>query len=326
MDGMEPMNFQPDLGGISNNTDAVKEVVDTSSEIVEGVSSIIQDDGCFNYTCPRCGAFVSVNNAALGSYCVYCGGKGLNPVEGVNYSNYLILPFSKLPKDAISVFKNKIRFNPFVPFNLRSKKTIKNIKKIYLACSLCDFEVSGNVAITGADKVHNVQGAPMQVFESMYSTEFHYDNILTSSFPRVGDEIISVINNYNFSLVQPFQANYVTGTYILGGNVSVDRINSEYSDKILKHATSIVRGNNPHALRKVSENSLTVKPSQVRMVLVPIYFLNVKDKGKDMLFVMNGQTGESFIELPISVLSGVVFSVVIFSIVFLVTFLLAHLF
>lgn len=289
----------------------------------ESEDTAFEDDGDIGFSCSRCGAVIRVDSSILVNGCIYCGNK-LNLEEAVHYSNSMVLPFSKLPKDVIREFKKKIRFNPFVPFSLRSRRASRNIKKVYLACILSDYDVSGNIIFLGADKIQNVKNAPMQKFESKYSTEFHFHNILISKFPKLSDDIISLINDYDFSSIQPFDNNLVAGSYILDGLVVEENVRKDLEEKVLKHATSIVRGNVNHNMRKVGQNDLLVDASSVRTVLVPIYLLNIKNKGNDTLFVVNGQTGESYVDLPISIISVMVYGFIVFGIIFFITFLLTR--
>ena len=70
---------------------------------------------------------------------------------------------------------------------------------------------------------------------------------------------------------------------------------------------------------------MSISPSESRKVLIPIYYLNLNYKGKEHFFLMNGQTNTSIIDLPISGVSVLIFSLVVFAIIFAIGFAIAYL-
>jgi hypothetical protein len=97
------------------------------------------------------------------------------------------------------------------------------------------------------------------------------------------------------------------------------------SEKTIKYSVNVVRGNVGHELKKVNKNEITPNIKSFKNVAIPIYYLSINYKGKDYRFIMNGQSGESYIDLPISGLSIAIFSFVVVLIVFLLCFLVASL-
>ena len=55
-----------------------------------------------------------------------------------------------------------------------------------------------------------------------------------------------------------------------------------------------------------------------KKILVPMYILNIKYKNNDYFYLMNGQSGESFLNIEISKTKIVVVSLLIFTLIFLV--------
>lgn len=291
---------------------------ETSKEEVVDMTNAIN-----SYTCPRCKAVFSTNNSALSGYCIYCDTRAPQNIGGKVYPDSFVLPFVKTVAHAKSEFKHRTRWNPFIPFSFRGNKLFRRMRKLYLVCTLCDFEVTGNITFLCSDRVTNVKGAPSQGFESMYSTSFQYDNILTSNFAKLDDSLISAINNYNYNVLQPFTG--VTDAVLLTGDMERDDIVAHIQDKISKHAIGTVRSNVNHTLKKVGENKLAIRPASVRTVLVPVYYLNLPFNGKNHFFLMNGQTGETVFEVPMSGLSIAVFSIVTWLVIFALTALVMYL-
>ena len=56
--------------------------------------------------------------------------------------------------------------------------------------------------------------------------------------------------------------------------------------------------------------------------MLPVWFLNYTYRGKDYAFVMNGQTGEKFGELPVSRLKRFLFGLGVFALSFVIAVLI----
>ena len=202
---MNDLNFQPSIGSID---DSEEKVEDVEIEITPEEETSVVLDGIKTYSCPRCKAVFSTDNM-LGANCVYCGARGVIPVDSRSFNDYVIVPFTSTVVHAKNLYHSKIRMNPLIPFSFRGNKVLRNMRKIYLVCNYYNFDVGGNISFLCAEKVHGVKGAPSQTFETMFSTNMKYENMITSQFPRIGDEILSNINNYNFKSLQPFRKLYL---------------------------------------------------------------------------------------------------------------------
>ena len=294
---------------------------DSESNSVEEVDNT---PGLGTYTCPKCHAVFSTMNRMAAVRCVYCNSGGIQKVANQSLQNVFVIPFVDTIKDATSLYKSKIRFNPLIPFSFRSGKALKRMRKVYVMCSMLDVLNKGKIVFLGADKIQNVKGAPTPSYECLYSTEFEYDNLLSSNCSLLGDEIISSINDYHFTTMKEFNASMLTDSILLNGDLDKNAIKDSILQKVMKFSVNVVRGNVAHTLKKVGTNNISQEVTTEKIVCVPIYLLNLDYKGKKYKFIMNGQTGEAIVDLPMSALSILLFSLITFIIVFLLCFLAAH--
>ena len=277
------------------------------------------------FICPKCHMSFCTLNKMGATRCFYCGSTGLQKVADTPFVDLKLVPFMDTLKDAGETYKKQIRFNPLIPFSFRNKKNLKRMRKIFIQCSLFDIVTEGNVSFLGADKISNVKGAPMHTFDCMYSTQFEYKNLLCSNSSLIRDNIISSINNYNYSMMRDFDENMLGDSCLIAGDLNPDAITNTMSEKTIKYSVNVVRGNVGHELKKVNKNEITPNIKSFKNVAIPIYYLSINYKGKDYRFIMNGQSGESYIDLPISGLSIGIFSFVVVLVVFLLCFLVASL-
>lgn len=275
------------------------------------------------YTCPKCHVTYCTLHKLSSSRCFYCNSSGVKKVSEYPFTDLKFVPFMDSLKEAGETFKKKIRFNPLVPFSFRSKKVLKRIRKVFVQCSLFDIVTEGKVSFLGADKITNVKGAPMQTFECSYSTKFEYNKLLCSNSSFLKDNILSSINNYGYTTVRDFDEAMLGDSSLMVGDLNPDVIATNAMDKTVKYSVNVVRGNIGHELKRVNQNDITPSIKTFTNIAIPIYYLNLTYKGKDYHFIMNGQTGETFIDLPISGASIAIFSVLVVLVVFLICFLIA---
>lgn len=271
-----------------------------------------------HYVCQDCYTSFSAMNAVN---CAYCGGSRLEEGVGNPSQKISLVPFAYNINDAYNVFKKKFR-NPLVPFTFRSKRIKRLIKKLYVPCTLYNFEVEGKVNFFGMDKVSNVQGAPAQTFESQFDTHFDFKNLLMSHFSKLSDEVLSNVNDYQFYATDG-TASIIEDASLIDGDIDTKKTFAVVQQKLMNHCLNTVRGNVEHERKKLNKNEMKVNVIGKSEIYVPVYLLNIKHEGKDNLFILNGQTGEILGDPPISMVSIVIFSILVFLIIFGVACLIA---
>ena len=266
------------------------------------------------YTCSDCHTSFCI--ASPVSFCIYCSGRNLSSESMNNFGSYQVIPFTIDLKQACSFYKNKVRFNPLIPLKLRSRSFYSKIRKMYVPCLLSDFQVDGNIIFLGADKIEKIKGMPMQKFECCYSTQFQYHNILSCTYSKIGNELLNAIQDYDFSSLSSVDSSMLKDCFFIKGDLDQNNIVNQIEEKIVKNSVGIVRGNITHGLKKLNSNQAKVSISSSSCVFVPVYYLNIIHKGKNKYYMMNGQTGKTISDFPISISCFILFSFIVFSIVF----------
>ncbi len=320
-EGFSVQAFQPDLGNINEDKEEVVEVVDALEKEEEIEEEKSTDNIGLTFACGNCHTVFTVQ--ANITNCVYCGGINIAPTD-CNIASYEILPFRLSYLDALDVYKKKLLKSPLAPFSLRGASVKKCIKKVYVPCSLYDLETSGTIDFIGTERIQAVSGAPSQSFESNYSVNFKYNEILTSNYGRIPDILLSNINNYNYSTLSLLKDDIWKDAYLINSSFDDTSTFEKVRDKAIKYSAGIVKDNIDHTVKKISNNQLNVDTKNYRKILVPIYYIHQKYNGKDVVFIINGQTGEIVGEAPIGIEGVVILSIVVFLIIFLLSFLIAY--
>ena len=111
--------------------------------------------------------------------------------------------------------------------------------------------------------------------------------------------------------------------YFLSDFISANIDNNDIRTLIYNHLKS---DNINYDLKKLEKNDMVFTNRASFKVFVPVYLLNVGYKGKNYLFLMNGVSGKYNISLTMSIVSTVIFSIIVFSLIVLLSYLFCYFF
>ena len=94
----------------------------------------------------------------------------------------------------------------------------------------------------------------------------------------------------------------------------------------MNYSLITIRDNINYDLKKLEKNDMVFTNRASFKVFVPVYLLNVEYKGKKYLFLMNGVSGKYNISLTMSIVSTVIFSIIVFSVIVLLSYLFCYFF
>ena len=271
------------------------------------------------YICSNCKCTFGSNLAI--NKCIMCGSTNLSGGE-INLSSAKFIPFYKNISNAIADYKQKTK-SLFLPKVFRRKTVINNIKKVYLPAYLVDVNVSGQVQFLGADKINKNE---TKKYELIYDTNFDFNNILVCGYSKIKDNIFNSICTYQYDSLSSFNDDLLNDTYSISYDLVPLEVSNKINNRVMRHCLGEVRENIPHALKKNQKNDMDVQIKRNNKVYVPIYIMNINYNGRDYMYIMNGQSGDSYIELEYSKVAIIVYSLIIFTIIFTCAFLFAYFF
>ena len=282
-----------------------------NTTVVEPVNSGAKGD--FNmFKCNSCNSTFGVSNGGVVDQCIICGEHEL---VNTNYSGGRIdgfIPFSISKNKAMDAYKSKVLLNPVIPFCFKTSNTIKSIKKVYIPGYLYNTITSGDVNFLGADQTSNGKTK----FDVVFNDTVEHNNLFYKSSSKINEKVFNAVGNYNFNNVTMFDPNNVGQCYCLDCDLNQNDINAKVEDNCKKHVIAMTKKKVNHQMKKVVGNSLVTQINNVQNVLVPVYLLNVRYGGKDYMYVMNGETGESSLDVTNGILEMIIFGLIVGLIVF----------
>ncbi|MBP3710084.1 MAG: hypothetical protein J6I73_06770 [Treponema sp.] len=262
-------------------------------------------DEVMQYTCPSCGAEVVVGDTATTSFCYYCHSPVIieSRLRG-DFKPDKIIPFKIDKKDAVEKFSEWIKGKRYVPRDFTTKAQEANIAGMYLP--YWDVDVTANVDYhaVGIKRTTWQQGDNEYTRTDEYQIDrtgkLSYNNMRELAFSKINQDLINGINPYDAADERKFSSGYLSGfqseRYTVGRELIVPVAQNRAKSYTL---SDIQNSANCNTFANVRDNT-TYAVDDVRYTLLPTWVLNYKYKGKDYQFAVNGQTGKSYGDLPVS--------------------------
>lgn len=280
------------------------------------------------YSCPNCGAGVICDSLTSSTRCHFCH----TPVVlsgrlSGEFKPDVLIPFSVTKEQARSKFDEFTKGKFFLPRDFTSEAQISNLSQLYVPYWLKSGIVDANMDALG------------KVIRSWSSGDTHYTNtkeyrvertselafirVPCDGSKRIDDALMESIEPFNYTGIKPFSMSYLSGTPAEKYDVNKEEAAKRIDERVRQAADAELRRTAEVYTRLENVRiSTNYRSAQYVYALLPVWFLNYQYKGKDFSFVINGQTGLTFGQLPVS--SGKLFLVsaaIFIAILLIVTFL-----
>lgn len=301
----DPKTFETEIKKAEENT-LVNEL---NNDSYEGKS----------YNCSQCGATLLTFDETAITFCSYCGSQAMLEDKMIKHNNpQYIIPFKKTKEECIKNYKKKLRFSLFAPSYMKSDIVVSKFRGIYIP--YCVYKVSCHEKVYNNGKIYTGREGDYKCYD-----EYEIAAQIDSDVDGIAFDIVSALYDqfshsipHDFSGVEPFNVNYLSGFYA----DSVDVESSVYDD----NAEKIVEETTSNYLYKYKEYGrygcsfpkIPYKVSEKKTGMFPLYFLAVRNKKNTHInyAIVNGQTGKVAADIPVDfkkyILFTLIFSIPIF--------------
>ena len=258
------------------------------------------------YSCPSCGAELICDATTAATSCPYCGNPTVVPAQfhGMLKPDY-ILPF-KLDKEAAKkALRDFYKGKHLLPRAFTTENHIEEIKGVYVPFWLFDGQGDADLNFTST-KVSSYRSGDYQVTVTDHfavrragTVDFH--RIPTDSSSKMPDAHMDAIEPFDFSELKPFSTAYMPGFLAERYDVDVEECEKR-ARRRAGNTTEQVIANTVRGYSSVTPvgKNVFMRRSAVSYVMLPVWMLSTRWKGKSFLFAMNGQTGKLIGDLPVS--------------------------
>ena len=263
-----------------------------------------ETDGMSVYACKSCGGEIVADATTGATSCPYCGNQVVmkGQFSGA-YRPDFIIPFKLDKKAAKEALKKHFRGKKFVPKAFLAENKLDEVKGVYVPHWLfsCDAVVN---ATYQAEKYKHWSDSKNEYTETtaynVYrSGSIGFDNVPVDGSTKMPDDLMESIEPFNLNEAVPFNTAYLAGyladKYDVDVNQSMGRANERIQASALDAFEDTVEGYNAVTPMQAA---MQVANGSYKYALYPVWILNVKWKGQNHTFAMNGQTGKFVGNIP----------------------------
>lgn len=282
-----------------------------------------EDEGkyidAYEYTCSQCGAELLTFDDTAVTFCSYCGSQAMIESKMIKQNAPdVIIPFKKEKEECINNYKKKISKALFAPNYMKQETVIEKFRGIFIPYVIYEVGHNGNVSNKGSKYSHRSGNYEYYDDYSISAdVDASYDGISYDLISKYYDKFSEAIP-FNYKEKIEFNPNYLIGFYADKKDVSSDVYDKEVIKIAENDASHQMAKNKTFAKYGCSSPKVSLSIKNTKTGMFPVYFVAIKDKsGKRVNYaVVNGQTGEVAVEIPISfakyVTSSLITSILVF--------------
>lgn len=276
------------------------------------------------YSCPNCGAGVICDSLTASTRCHFCHTPVIltGRLSG-EYKPDMIIPFATTREHAEKSFREYIKGKLLLPRGFKDEAQISNISALYVPYWLKSGVACASITGEGQIETRYRSGGSTYIKTRVYRVErggeMIFIRVPCDGSKRIDDSLMEAIEPFNYSGLKPFSMSYLSGKAAEKYDVTREEAAVRIDERIKQAAAEMLKSAAPEYTKlTVQQTTLGYRQPTYVYALLPVWFLNYNYRGKDYAFVMNGQTGAMFGELPISRLKRFLIGLGVFAIVELV--------
>lgn len=277
-----------------------------------------------SYKCTSCGAELIADETTSATFCLYCKSPTIikSRFSG-KFQPKSVIPFRLTQEQAKEIYKKWIGSHRFVPNEFKEKREIDKITGIYAPFWLFDCRVEGTIDGEGT-RVNTWTAGEYRYTNTKYyrvirSGSAEYHKVPVDASKKLDDKFMHLIEPYNYEDLKDFSMQYMSGFMAEKYDVEADESQGVLKNRVENYLEdrlkNTVNGYNSFSLRN---NDIKLANINEDYSMLPIYLLINKYKGKEHIFIVNGQTGKVVGDTPISFAKQVKFAGIIFLIVWII--------
>lgn len=256
------------------------------------------------FTCPQCGGELISDDTTAATFCSFCGSTALldSRVSRERRPDKII-PFSKTREDCREAYAKMMRRAIFAPKELKDEKSIEKFRGIYMPYWVYSFGKSKTVTFDGNQS--HWEG-DWQVFEHYKVTTDiveDYTGLTYDASVSFSDSLSEKIAPFDIEQGREFTPAYLSGFYADTNDIDETVYQQKAEDTVVEDAFAKFKDNYVCADYNVDAGYLqgAVEPDtcKAELMMLPVWFLSYRKKGRMFYAVVNGQTGKAAAEIPV---------------------------
>lgn len=258
-----------------------------------------------SFLCQTCGGELLTDENTAATFCPYCGNPTILPgrvSDGLKPDG--VLPFRTGKEDAKAAFLKLCHGKPLLPKFFTKEQQLEKITGIYVPFWLydCSADFQGSYKAT---RIHTWSDPKFTYTKTDHyllnrRAQAAFAGIPMDGSSKMEDAFMESIEPFDYSALVDFDTAYLSGfladKYDVPSEDGQPRIRQRVENSMNQQIQQSILG---YATAIPANCKIDVRHSKAKYVLLPVWILNTKYRGKTYTFAMNGQTGKMTGTLPI---------------------------
>ncbi len=276
-----------------------------------------------SYNCTSCGAQLIASGTTSATFCVYCKSPTIIKERfSGKFKPSSLIPFKLTKSQAEDTYRQWISKRLFTPNEFKTKEEIESITGVYAPFWLFDCQVHGDLEGEGTRIRSWTEGdyryTQTEYFSVVRQGTVRYNRVPIDASKKLDDSLIYTIEPYNYAdlteFAMPYMSGFLAEKFDFEAHEAEQIMMQRVEEYTLDRLSETISG---YSSYQTTGNQFTVSDKTHSYSLLPVYVLVNKYKGKEYIFMINGQTGKIAGDPPVSFWKQVQFAGCIFAIVWL---------
>lgn len=320
------LEFDPPSGHWKCNyclSQFTKEQVGSDSPSEESLEKQMEE--LTSYTCTSCGAELIADGTTSATFCLYCRNHTIIKTRfSGKFKPRGVIPFRLTKNEVKEIYKKWINKRIFAPNEFKQKEEIDKITGIYAPFWLFDCNSEGAIIGEGLRVSTWTQGdyqyTNTKYYEIIRRGSTKYQKVPVDASKKLDDKFMHMIEPYKYDDLTDFSMKYMAGFMAEKYDVESTEAETVMKERVEKYIEDRLRDTvNGYNSYIIKNKHISLSNISNEYSMLPIYLLNNKYKGKDHIFIVNGQTGKVVGDTPTSHLKQLAFAGCIFVLVWIVS-------
>lgn len=260
-----------------------------------------------SYHCDSCGAEVVTDNHTAATFCYYCHSPVIltDRLSG-DFRPDQIIPFRIDRKQAEEHFLSWAKSKRFVPKSFYSQSQLEKLTGIYLpfwvAKATTQINLQGKGTQSRTWDTASERMTETNVYQISRQGDLEYDNMMEMAYrkdDKIDPEQVETIADYRLNERAEFSMPYLSGFFAETPTVSEEEARQQMKYRASVYADQSIREQlAPFDTTEMYIQEAKTRLDELQYVLMPTWIMTYKFLGKTYVYTINGQSGESFGELP----------------------------
>lgn len=258
------------------------------------------------YNCPSCGAELICEETTAATACPYCGNPSVIPGQFTgSLRPDFVIPFKLEKKDAVAALKRHYKGKLFLPGTFLDTHTIEKVQGVYVPFWLFDGAVSGDF-VFHATHSHRYRSGDKEITETSHFRVVRQGSMAFAKVPvdassKMPDAHMDAIEPFYYEDLKPFSTAYLPGFLADKYDRTVEQTKARADERCIQSLEDAIRQSVlGYEMCTLRYREVTMERGKAHYALLPVWLLSVRWNEENYLFAVNGQTGKTAGNLPVS--------------------------